>query len=88
MAKMSMTDQDIANSVLNDYKFICSSLNTYITEAQSDSLRQDYQRILQDTYNLQKQVFNSMNQKGWYEIKLASMSDIAKAQNEYGNVQL
>lgn len=86
MAKMQ--DKDIANSILNDYKLICSSINTYITESQNNSLRNDYIKILQDMYSMQKQVFDSMNQKGWYQVKSADMSDIAKAQSEYGNIRL
>ncbi|RQD77898.1 MAG: spore coat protein [Candidatus Syntrophonatronum acetioxidans] len=83
-----MTDQDIANTILNDYKFMCSSLNTYITEAQNVSLRNDYISILQNSYQIQKEIFDTMNKKGWYEIKPADVSDIAKAQNQYANIQL
>ncbi len=83
-----MTDKDIANTMLNDYKLLASSLNTYITEAQNDTLRNDYIKILQDTYNVQNQIFDAMNKKGWYQVKQADMSEIAKAQNQYANMQL
>ncbi len=83
-----MTDQDIANTILNDYKLLASSLNTYITESQNDTLRKDYIKLLQETYNAQKQIFDAMNKKGWYEIQQADVSEIAKAQNEYANIQL
>ncbi len=59
MAKMQ--DKDFANSILNDYKLMCSSLNTYITESQSNALRNDYIKMLQETYKCQKQLFDSMN---------------------------
>ncbi len=83
-----LTDQDIANSMLNDYKLMCSSLNTYISEAQNVSIRNDYMSILQNSYDIQKEIFDTMNKKGWYEVKPANVSDIAKAQNQYANVQL
>ena len=88
MVLMKMTDQDVANDILNNYKLLASSLNTYITESQNDTLRNDYIKILQETYHAQKQIFDLMNQKGWYQVKPADLSEIAKAQNEYAGVQL
>ncbi len=84
----AMKDQDISTSVLNDYKLICSSINTYITEAQNQNLRNDYINVLQDMYNCQKQMFDTMSQKGWYQVQNADMSEIARAQQQYSNVQL
>ncbi|UNC92382.1 spore coat protein [Candidatus Contubernalis alkaliaceticus] len=84
----AMKDQDIANSILNDYKLMCSSINTYITEAQNQNLRNDYINVLQDMYNCQKQMFDTMSQKGWYQVQNADMSEIARAQQQYAKVQL
>lgn len=84
----AMKDQDIANSILSDYKLLCSSINTYITEAQNENLRNDYINVLQDMYNCQKQMFDTMSQKGWYQVQNADMSEIARAQQQYANVQL
>ncbi|PKM79003.1 MAG: spore coat protein [Firmicutes bacterium HGW-Firmicutes-13] len=86
MAKMQ--DKDLANSILNDYKLMCRNLNIYITESQNNALRNDYIKMLQSTYNCQKQLFDSMNQKGWYPVDSADMADISRVQNQYGNVQL
>ncbi len=83
-----MTDQDIANTILNDYKLMCSSINTYITEAQNEKLRNDYIKVLQDMYSCQKQMFDTMSKKGWYQVQNADMSEIARAQQQYTNVQL
>jgi len=88
MMAQKLTDQDIAQSVLKDEKFLCGMINTSILEASSGTLRRDWMTCLQNSYRMQKQVFDAMNQKGWYSPAKADMQQISQAQNQFSPNQL
>ena len=78
-----ITDQDIAQCLLKDEKFTCDMINSSILEAQSETLRQDWFSCLQNSYRMQKQIFDTMNQKGWYSPSKADMQQINQVQNQF-----
>jgi spore coat protein CotF len=79
------TDRDILQVCLNESKYLASSLNTYIQEATSEQLRRDYMTVLGDIYSQEKQVFDYMQQKGYYNVKNATPQDISQAQNKFSS---
>ena len=62
---------------------LASSLNTYIQESASEQLRRDYMTVLGDVYSQEKQLFDYMQQKGFYNVKNASPQDISQAQSKF-----
>lgn len=76
-------DKDILQVCMNESKHLASSVNTYIQEAKSEQLRRDYMTVLGDVYNQQKQLFDYMEQKGFYNVKAATPQDITQAQGKF-----
>ena len=83
----NLTDKEITNVLLDEHKLAASSLTNLVLESNSQFLRNDVTSILTKTFQHQKQIFDLMNQKGWYQIQNASQQDISKAQQEMANVQ-
>jgi spore coat protein CotF len=83
-----LTDQDIAQCLLKDEKFACTLMNSSILEAANDNLRRDWTSCLQNSYRMQKQIFDTMNQKGWYSPTKADMQQMNQAQSELSNNQM
>ena len=81
------TDRDILQVCLNEAKHMATSMNTYILEANSEQLRRDYMNVLGDLYSQQKQIYDLMQQKGYYQVKNANPQDIAQAQNKFSSQQ-
>lgn len=79
---MQWGDQELLNLALSETKYTAQSLNTYITESTSSQLRQDYMTVLGDIYSQQKQIFDLMQQKGYYQVKNASPQDVMQAQSK------
>lgn len=77
------SDRDILQVCLNEAKHMASSMNTYILEANNEQLRRDYMNVLGDIYSQQKQVYDLMQQKGYYQVKNANPQDIAQAQSKF-----
>ena len=78
-------DQEILQLCLNECKHKASSLNIYIQEATNEQLRRDYMTVLGDVYSQESQLFDLMQQKGYYNVKNASSQDIAQAQNKFNS---
>lgn len=78
-------DQDILQLVLNESKHTAEAINTYILEATNEQLRKDYMTVLGDVYMQQKQIFDVMQQKGFYNVENATAQQITKAQSKISN---
>ena len=76
-------ERDILQLVLNESKHTAESINSYILEAGDEQLRRDYMSVLGDVYSQQKQIFDVMQQKGYYNVESASAQQMAKAQNKF-----
>lgn len=79
------TDRDLLQVCLNETKHLASSLNLYIQEAVNPQLRRDYLTILGEVYNHEHQLFDYMQQKGFYSVKNATPQDISQAQNRFSS---
>ena len=84
---VQIADRDLLQVCLNETKHMASSLNIYIQEATSDALRRDYMTVLGDVYSQEKQLFDYMQQKGYYQVKNASPQDITQAKNTFSQNQ-
>lgn len=88
MPSQKLTDQDIAQCLLKDEKFTCTMISSAIQEASSESLRRDWEKCLQNSLRMQKQVFDAMSQKGWYSPAKADMQQVSQAQNQFSSMQM
>ncbi len=78
-----ISDRDIMQVCLNESKHLANSLNTYIQEATNEQLRRDYMSVLGEIYSQEKQIFDYMQQKGYYNVKNATPQDISQAQSKF-----
>ena len=84
---VSLSDREMLQLALNETKMTAAAVNTFALECSSDTLRRDYLTILGDVHNEEKQIFEMMQQKGYYEVKNASPQDIAQVQSKYSQGQ-
>lgn len=77
------SEQNVLQMALNDTKLMAASVNSYILEASDDQLRRDYMTVLGDIYSQQKQIFDIMEQKGYYKTKEATPQEISEAKQEF-----
>jgi spore coat protein CotF len=76
-------DRDILQLALNESKHTAEALNTFILETSNEQLRRDYMTVLGDVYNQQKQVFDLMQQKGFYSVENATTQQMAQAKSKF-----
>lgn len=81
-----VTEENLLNLALNETKLMAASINTYILEASNDALRRDYMTVLGDIYSQQKQLFDCMEQKGYYQLTDATAEEIQQTRAKFQNV--
>lgn len=79
----SLSDRELLQLALNEAKLTAASVNTFALEASSDTLRRDYLTVLGDVHNQEKQIFDLMQQKGYYNVKNANPQDISQAKSKF-----
>ncbi|WP_026478924.1 spore coat protein [Alkaliphilus transvaalensis] len=83
----SLSEKELMNDLLASEKQVCSAYNTGITEASCQNLRQHLTSCLNDTQNIQYQIFDAMQQRGWYQTKKAQTQDVQSAKTKYNQEQ-
>lgn len=83
----NLGDKEIMNDVLSTQKHITGIYNTFSNECVCDSLRNDMLTILREEHNIQANVFNEMQKRGWYAPPNADASAIQQAKAKYTGVQ-
>lgn len=76
-------EKDILQLALNESKHTAESINSFILESSNEQLRRDYMTILGDVYSQQKQLFDLMQQKGFYSIENATPQQITQVQSKF-----
>jgi spore coat protein CotF len=78
--QQQLSDQDIAQILLDCHKFSAQSLTTMALESTNPSLRNEVITALQSTLNHQQSIWQLMSHQGWYPTSVASHQDISQAQ--------
>lgn len=83
----NLTDKEIVTVLLDEHKLGAASMTNLVLESTNQFLRNDATSILTRTFQHQKQIFDIMSQKGWYQVQNASQQDISRAQQELSSIQ-
>ncbi|GHV28434.1 hypothetical protein FACS18948_7230 [Clostridia bacterium] len=73
------TDQDMIGDLLSQEKTIIGAYSTYVCEGANQPVRQMFTSHLQQTFDDQFQLFQSMQQRGWYQTQPAQQQDFKQA---------
>ncbi|MGI6124258.1 MAG: spore coat protein [Acetivibrionales bacterium] len=82
-----LTEQEIMNDALSSEKQIISAYGTFLAESTCENLRSEMTKILNDKQQIQYEIFNAMQQKGWYNVKNANMNDVQTATQKFQTMQ-
>lgn len=65
-----------------------STINTFITESTCSNLRQNLKNILNEEHSIHENLYNMMNQKGWYPTSDAQPQEVQKSKDKYNSLQV
>ena len=76
-----MNDKDYITAMLLIEKSMLKNYAVSLTEASNDDLYNDYYDMFDDVANMQREIYNLMFKKGWYELEAADTSKISQKVN-------
>lgn len=77
------SEQNVLQIALNETKLMANGINTCILEASDNQLRRDYMTVLGDVYCQQKQIYDIMEQKGYYQTQQAKPEAVNQAKSKF-----
>jgi len=84
---MNLTEQEIMNDALSSEKQIISAYGTFLAESTCENLRSELTKIMNDKQQIQFEIFDTMKQKGWYNVKNANLNDVQTASQKFQTMQ-
>ena len=78
-------DRCMMSDLLDTAKFITGAYGSYVCEGSNGALRQVLQANMDETANDQFQIFQQMQQRGWYATKAAQQQDVQQAKQKFQN---
>ena len=81
--QLPMQDKEIMNDALSSEKSMTELYNMYANECASNSVRSTMMTILTESHQMQAEVFNDMQQRGWYQTTPAEHQKIQSAKQKY-----
>lgn len=83
----TMSEQEILTDLLTSEKHLTSTVNTFITESTCANLRQNLKTILTEEHSIHENLYNIMNQKGWYPTSDAEAQEVQKVKGRFKPLQ-
>lgn len=80
-------DMELIGTLIYQLKMESSSLCTSILESANDSVRSQLTPILNQSLQNQKEVFDLMQQKGWYKVEPAPNEQYQRIQQSFTSMQ-
>ena len=78
-----LNDKDYLTAILNLEKMMIKNYAVSLTEASNSSLYNDYYDMFNEISNIQREVYNLMFKKGWYELEEAKDNKIGEKLNTF-----
>jgi spore coat protein CotF len=85
--QMQMQEKEVFDDVLSSQKFITETYNTFANECVTPNVRSEFMRILTEEHQIQADVFDEMQKRGWYPTPAAEQQKIQQAKQKFQNQQ-
>ncbi len=76
------SDQDVMTDVLTSEKHLTESYNTFACECATPTLKNEMVSLLEDSHQIQHQIFMEMQQRGWYQVEAADQKKVTQAKQK------
>lgn len=78
-----LDEKDRLTDSLITQKYIASGYNKAASESANSQLMDTFISIMRDEHQIQHEIFSEMKNRGWYQPKMANMSDLNQHMNKW-----
>jgi len=87
MPTTTLQDQEIMTDVLTSQKHETGMYNTMANECVTPGIRDEMLNILREEHQIQADVFNEIQKRGWYQTKPADQQQLTQTRTKFQNMQ-
>ncbi len=87
-SQQSFGDQEMMNDVLSSQKLLTGNYNNFANECASPALLSEMMNILNEEHQIQHQVFDEMQKRGWYQTEPAQQQKVDQCKQQYATQQV
>lgn len=80
---IDMGEKEIMSDVLYSQKHITETYNTFANECSAPTVRDAFLNLLEEEHQMQAEIFNEMQKRGWYQQEQAQQQKITQAKQKY-----
>ena len=80
---INMCEKDILQDMLSSQKQITSNYNLFAGECEHTNLRDTFLGILADEHGIQTELFDEMQNRGWYQVQAADAAQINAVKQKF-----
>ena len=80
---VSFQEHEIMSDVLRSEKQMITSYGTFLAESTCQNLRNELTKIIGEQQQMQYQIYDVMQKKGWYQSKNANLDDVQTAAQKF-----
>lgn len=78
-------DKAKLTDALTSQKMMTETYNTFTNECATPALRNEFINILNEEHQIQFEIFDEMNKRGWYQTQPAEQPKIDQARQKFTN---
>ena len=82
-----MNDQERMTDFICSEKKMSANYDTFASECVSLPLRDDFLKILNQSHQIQTDLFKMAQSKGWYQVEQAPQNKVSQAYTKFSNQQ-
>ena len=82
-----MNDQERMTDFICSEKKMSANYDTFASECVSLPLRDDFLKILNQSHQIQTDLFKMAQSKGWYQVEQAPQNKVTQAYTRFSNQQ-
>ncbi len=79
----TLSEKERMNDLLSSEKYLTAVYNTYCCETATASLKSTLMSILEDEHRIGGEIFQEMNNRGWYPVEKAEENKITSAKMQF-----
>ncbi len=86
MIQNGMQDKEWMQDILSSQKLITGNYNTFANECATPQLRDEMLCILREEHDIQADIFDEMNTRGWYPTAPAEQQKVEQTRQKFASM--
>lgn len=83
MQSQQFADREMLDDALSSQKFITDGYNSYANECSSSNIKTEFVNLLNEEHQIQHEIFEEMQKRGWYQPEQAEQNKISQAKQKF-----